>query len=225
MIHPCTELRHVSPEIGVGVFASTLIPKGTLVYVKDSLDIEITEKQFMRMEPVSRKMVEKYAYIDERGIRVVSWDHVKYVNHKCECNTISTGYGFEIALRDISPGEEITDEYGLFNITVPFEVTCGCVNCRHVVRVTDLERYADVWDDQVKDALGFVREVDQPLWALIDPATLAALNGYLDGRQSYRSVRTLKWNGALLGSHPPVTSNRGLPILSDNPIDNNRLPG
>ena len=37
MIHPCTELRHVSPEIGVGVFATALSPKGTLVYVKDSI--------------------------------------------------------------------------------------------------------------------------------------------------------------------------------------------
>ena len=195
MIHPHTELRHVNPEIGVGVFATAPIPKGTLVYVKDALDIEISADQLAHLEPVSRKLAEKYAYIDERGVYIVSWDHAKYVNHRCACNTISTGYGFEIALRDIPSGEEITDDYGLFNISAPFAVSCGCSHCRHVVQASDIDRYADAWDAQVRDALPFVRAVSQPLWELIDPATLAALDGYLTGQQPYRSVRALKWNG------------------------------
>ena len=203
MIHPHTELRHVSPEIGVGVFATAPIPTGTLVYVKDALDIEITAEQLAQLEPVSRRLAEKYAYIDERGIRIVSWDHAKYVNHRCACNTISTGYGFEIALRDIAPGEEITDDYGLFNISTPFAVSCGCTHCRKVVQATDIDRYADVWDAQVRDALQFVRAVAQPLWELVDPDTLAALNGYLSGQQPYRSVRTLKWNGTRSPANPP----------------------
>ncbi len=209
MIHPQTELRHVSPEIGVGVFATAPIPQGTIVYAKDSLDIEITDQQFAQLESVSRKMADKYAYIDERGIRIVSWDHAKYVNHKCACNTISTGYGFEIALRDIAVGEEITDEYGLFNIAVPIRVTCGCANCRKVVRATDVDRYGDVWDTQVRDALRHVRAVPQPLWELIDPATLAALSGYLAGQQPYRSVKTLKWNGLSSASPAPRLSAAG----------------
>jgi len=209
MIHPQTELRHVSPEIGVGVFATAPIPQGTIVYAKDSLDIEITDQQFAQLESISRKMADKYAYIDERGIRIVSWDHAKYVNHKCACNTISTGYGFEIALRDIAAGEEITDEYGLFNIAVPIRVTCGCTNCRKVVRATDIDRYGDVWDTQVRDALRHVRAVPQPLWELIDPATLAALSGYLAGQQPYRSVRTLKWNGLPSASPSPRLSVAG----------------
>ena len=205
MIHPHTELRHVSPEIGVGVFATAAIPKGTLVYVKDALDIELTADQLAHLEPVSRNLAEKYAYIDERGIRIVSWDHAKYVNHRCECNTISTGYGFEIALQDIASGEEITDDYGLFNISTPFAVSCGCASCRKVVQASDIDRYADVWDDQVRDALQLVRSVPQPLWELVDPETLAALNGFLNGQQPYRSVRTLKWNGtALAPADPPL---------------------
>jgi uncharacterized protein len=203
MIHPQTELRHVNPEIGVGVFATAAIPKGTLVYVKDALDIELTADQLAQLEPVSRKLAEKYAYIDERGIRIVSWDHAKYVNHRCACNTISTGYGFEIALRNIAPGEEITDDYGLFNIRAPFAVSCGCPHCRKVVQASDLDHYADVWDAQVRSALQLVRAVTQPLWELVDPGTLAALNSYLAGQQPYRSVRTLKWNEALPPADPP----------------------
>ena len=112
---------------------------------------------------------------------------------------MSTGYGFEIALRDIAPGEEITDEYGLFNITTPIMVTCGCANCRKVVRGTDIDHYADQWDLQVRDALGYLREVPPPLWPLVDQDTLAALHGYFSGQRPYRSVRTLKWRGVPTG--------------------------
>lgn len=196
MIHPHTELRHVSPTIGVGVFATAPIPRGTIVYVKDALDIEITPQQFAQLDPITGGLADKYAYIDERGVRIVSWDHAKYVNHKCACNTISTGYGFEIVLQDIAAGEEITDDYGLFNITTPIRVTCGCANCREVVRATDIDRYAAGWDAQVRDALRHIGEVSQPLWELIDAATLTALNGYAAGQAPYRSVKTLKWNGS-----------------------------
>jgi hypothetical protein len=172
------------------------------VYVKDALDIEISDDQFSRLEAVSRRLADKYAYIDERGVRIVSWDHAKYVNHRCECNTISTGYGFEIALWDIAPGEEITDDYGLFNISTPFAVSCGCIRCRKVVQASDIDRYADVWDTKIRDVLQLVHAVPQPLWELIDPDTLAALNGYLAGQQPYRSVRALKWNGTLSPTDP-----------------------
>lgn len=126
MIHPHTQLRHVNPEIGIGVYATHLIPKGTIVYVKDPLEIEIGPAQFWQLDAMTLTLADKYAYIDARGIRIVSWDHGKYVNHRCECNTMSTGYGFEIALRDIAPGEEMTDEYDLFNIAEPLRVSCGC---------------------------------------------------------------------------------------------------
>ena len=38
MLHPHTELRHVSKLIGYGVFATQLIPKGTITWVRDDLD-------------------------------------------------------------------------------------------------------------------------------------------------------------------------------------------
>jgi hypothetical protein len=192
MIHPHTELRHVNDEMGHGVFATRAIPRGTLVYVKDRLEIELTSRQFERLDPVYREVVNKYAYIDAAGRRVVSWDHGKYVNHRCECNTISTGYGFEIAIRDIAAGEEITDEYGLFNIDGPMQVNCGCNHCRKVVGPDDIDRYADDWDALVVAALACAGQVEQPLWSLLDKQTLSALRGYLAGKRPYRSVRTLR---------------------------------
>ncbi|MDH4318580.1 MAG: SET domain-containing protein [Desulfobulbaceae bacterium] len=194
MIHPNTELRFVNTEIGYGVFATASIPKGTIVYVKDQLEIEVTRHKFAKLDKSHQDIVEKYSYIDERGVRIVSWDHAKYVNHKCECNSMSTGYGFEIAIRDIAANEEITDEYGFFNISTPLAVNCGCVNCRRQILPNDLDTYAHVWDGHVKGALDKVPEVSQPLWDIMDLETRTSLMSYLSGQSEYRSVSHLKYN-------------------------------
>jgi hypothetical protein len=46
MIHPNTELRFISPEVGYGVVAREFIPKGTITWVLDELDREFTPEQF-----------------------------------------------------------------------------------------------------------------------------------------------------------------------------------
>ncbi len=193
MIHPNTELRFINGTIGYGVFATAAIPKGTIVYVKDLLEIEISPTAFSRMTEDYRAIVEKFSYRDQHGIRIISWDHAKYVNHRCDCNTISTGYGFEIALRDIEEDEEITDEYGLFNIPIPMEVHCGCPDCRHVLRPTDIDNYADMWDTWVTGALCRINTVYQPLWKQVDQHTRNRLKAYFAGQQPCPSVRSLKY--------------------------------
>jgi hypothetical protein len=193
VIHPATELRLVSERIGYGVFATRHIPRGTLTYVKDDLEIVLTPRQFERLDEAHRQIVDKYSYIDPRGRRIVSWDHAKYVNHRCECNTMSTGYGFEIAIRDIEAGEEITDEYGLFNLPEPMAVDCGCRQCRKLLYPADLQRFAALLDGQVIDALAHLADVQQPLWHLVDRSTRAAVRAYLGGNRPYRSVATLQW--------------------------------
>ena len=192
MIHPHTELRRIDPIMGYGVFATTLIPKGTIVFVKDPFDIEVTLEQFNSMDDLLKVQTERYSYIDERGIRIVSWDMAKYVNHRCDCNTISTGYGFEIALKDIQPGEEISDEYGLFNITEPMTLTCACPNCRRQLKPDDIDTYYQEWDQKIQDSLSQVLTVNQPLWSLLDSDTVEQLTGYLEHRLPYKSVYSLK---------------------------------
>lgn len=193
MIHPATELRFVSPEIGYGVFATEFIPRGTIVYARDLLEITVTPAAYLALDEFHRAVVDKYSYIDELGSRIVSWDHAKYVNHRCECNSMSTGYGFEIAIVDIAAGDEITDEYGLFNLDQEFPVTCGCAGCRGVLRPDDPDRYAPVWDRKVKRALARLAEVPQPLWGVVDHATQQQVGDYLAGRSPYRSVATLRY--------------------------------
>ena len=196
MIHPKTELRFIDPQIGYGIFATEAIPMGTIVYIKDNFEVEISPRQFSKLDSIHQAIAEKYSYIDQRGVRIISWDNAKYVNHRCECNTMSTGYGFEIAIRDIAAGEEITDEYGMFNIPYEFEVACGCTQCRKVLKPDDLDTYAEQWDASVICALQNITEVNQPLWDLLDMTTRTRLMEYIGGSSDYVSVASLKWNRA-----------------------------
>jgi hypothetical protein len=192
MIHPQTCVKYVNGKIGYGVYATAFIPKGTIVYVRDPLDMEISPEDFEAMDECYRLIAERYSFIDEKGYRVVSWDSAKYVNHRCDFNTVSAGYGFEIAARDIAEGEEITDEYGLLNLDKDMACCCGSVNCRKIVRASDVNRYYRKWDRIVSDALKHTRQVAQPLWEYMDAETKNSLCDYLEGRSRYLSVRNLK---------------------------------
>jgi uncharacterized protein len=198
MIHPDTELRFVNSEIGYGVFATAFIAKGTIVYVKDDLEIEVSESKFNGMDQRHKDIVEKYSYTDESGVRILSWDHAKYINHRCDCNTMSTGYGFEIAIRDIARDEEITDEYGLFNIVQPVEINCKCAGCRKMLLPTDIDKYYRSWDALVQEATENIYHVEQPLWDVMDVQTKSDIMQYLASQSEYRSVLNLKYDNTVV---------------------------
>lgn len=191
MIHPSTELRLVNPLVGYGVFASRPIPRGTIVYAIDPLDIELSPEQYGSLDPTTRELAERYSYLDPRGHRILSWDSAKYVNHSCEPNTMSTAWGFEVALRDIAAGEEITDEYGLFNLEWEMECACGHRRCRGVIRHGDAWRHFRRWDRTVRSAALAIPLVEQPLIGLLDEVTRGSLERFLSGTGRYRSVRSL----------------------------------
>lgn len=193
MIHPHTRLQFINEEMGYGVFSTQFLPKGTITYVKDSLELEIAPEAFDHYSPEMQEVIEKYSYIDEKGVRIVSWDFAKYVNHCCNCNTMSTGYGFEIAIRDIQPGEQITDEYGIFNISREMELQCHHNNCRRRLSPGDFEKYYRQWDEQLRSALSLLLAVDQPLLPIIGPQAQEDCMAYLRGKAPYRSVYNLKY--------------------------------
>ncbi len=192
MIHPNTELRFINQEIGYGVFATAFIPVGTVVYTRDSMEAVISPVKYAQLMEPLKSTVEKYSYIDENGDRIVSWDHGKFVNHCCDCNTISTGYGFEIAIKDIKIGEEITDEYGLFNLEYEMDLQCNKPGCRLKVKAADLMTYYDKWDASIKKALKRFVLVDQPLLPLMEPDTLNAIESFYRDNNCYTSVKMLK---------------------------------
>ena len=194
MIHPETKLEWVSSEIGYGVFATQHIPKGTAVYVRDALEIVIPRDASLALSPIYSDIVKKYSYIDSQGAFVLSWDHARFVNHCCHPNTITTGYGFEIAIRDIAPGEEISDDYGLLNLDEDIPLSCGKSNCRRVARAKDFDAYADHWDGVVREALSHFYMVEQPLLPFFEAQILKHLNSYLETGGGYLSVKTQKYH-------------------------------
>lgn len=195
MIHPHTELRLINDTVGYGVFANKPIPKGTIVYVKDSMEIEVSPTQYLLYQPEMQKVIEKYSYIDERGFRIISWDFGKYVNHCCNCNCISTGYGFEVAIRDIATGEQITDEYGIFNLQEEMILECGFENCRKKIKPDDFDIYYREWDEKIKLALPELHSVEQPLLPFLDSETITKLDEYFMNPENYRSVYQLRYKG------------------------------
>ena len=192
MIHPSTEVRYIDKHVGWGVFATSKIPMGTITYVWDPLEIEVGPEDPRLDDPRTAEMIERYSYLDPGGTRIVSWDHAKYVNHCCQCNTMSTAYGFEIAVRDIEAGEEITDEYGMFNGPGPMDLQCSDEPCRGPVEAIDLDRFYESWDSQVHAALRLALDVEQPLWPLVDPPTVRAITRLARSNEGYRSVRELR---------------------------------
>ncbi len=192
MIHPHTELKYINDTIGYGVFAKQDILEGTIVYVKDSLESCISPAEFLTHSQEMQEIIEKYSYRDPSGNRIVSWDFAKYVNHCCYFNTISTGYGFEMAIRDIYAGEQITDEYTLFNLESPMPVDCGQYGCRKVVNPEDFETYYEDWDKLIKKSLVRLFDLEQPLIGFLDDEIVLALDEFFKNRNSYRSVYALK---------------------------------
>ena len=167
MMHPHTELRFINDQIGYGVVATKLIPKGTITWALDDLDRSFTPQQFNQMKPLYKDILEKYCYRDNQGRYVLCWDISRFVNHSFKSSCISTAYEFELAIRDIQPGEEITNDYGYLNITEPFDVVPEPHTDRTTVYPDDLLRYHDVWDAQLLEAFKNFEKVDQPLQSII----------------------------------------------------------
>lgn len=187
MIHPHTELRLINPEIGYGVVATQVIPRGTITWVKDDLDQVFAPAEVERMPRVYREILDKYSFVDPQGDLVLCWDLARFVNHSCRPSCLSAGYNFELATRDILPGEELTDDYGTLNLADDFCCCCGFAGCRRIIRPDDLLEYADVWDVVVAQAFPLIGAVEQPLWPLVKEQREVALA--LAGATSIASCR------------------------------------
>lgn len=163
MIHPDTELRFIDPEIGYGVFATAFIPRGTVIWVLCRFDRILTPAEFQTLSAPYLPIVEKYAYINADRNYVLCWDYGRYVNHSCEPSMRGVGSEFEMAMRDIAPGDHITCEYGTLNLTRRMRCDCGVPGCRGTVGGDDVLKWWPVWDWQVAQTLRFAPGVAQPL--------------------------------------------------------------
>lgn len=109
-----TELRH-SPIHGMGLFASTPIPAGTVVYRETPWScVYLTDEQLDGLDEPYRSFVRTYAY-HWKGRWVLGTDNDRFTNHSDNPNTTNGDDTTTIATRDIAPGEEITANYYEFD--------------------------------------------------------------------------------------------------------------
>ncbi len=172
MIHPHTELQFISEEIGYGVVATKFIPKGTITWALDKLDRIFTPSQIKMMDPLYQHVLDTYTYRNPEGNHILCWDNARFVNHSSNSNCITTAYEFEIAVRDIHPGEQLTDDYGYLNLEEPFEVVQEEGTDRNIIYPDDLIRYYHLWDAKLLEAFPNLLKVDQPLLHILDKHVL-----------------------------------------------------
>lgn len=189
MIFPKTELRFISKEIGYGVVATEFIPKGTITWVLDDLDREFTPKKVAKLAPNYQEILNTYTFRNNKGNFVLCWDFGRYVNHSFNSNCISTAYDFEVAVRDIYPGEQLTDDYGYLNIQEPFEAVDEGTD-RKIVYPDDLKKYYQEWDEKVKAVFHLIPQVYQPLNEYISEKLWKKINKIAQDQSKMKSILT-----------------------------------
>lgn len=188
MIHPKTELRFISSQIGYGVVATEFIPAGTITWALDDLDREFTPAKLKKMNPLYQNILETYCYRNNKGNYVLCWDNGRYVNHSFKSNCISTAYDFEIAIRNIQPGEELTDDYGYLNVTEPFKGIDEGTR-RKTVYPDDLLHHYQTWDKQLLKNFSKIVKVDQPLKSLLTPKLWTEITAISEGKKEMKSIK------------------------------------
>jgi hypothetical protein len=190
MMHPHTELRFIDESIGYGVFATQFIPKGTITWILDELDQKFDAAYVLSLEPLRRDRLLKYCFRDEQGQYILCWDIARYVNHSFNSTLIATPYKFELAARDILPGDEITDDYGYFNLDKPFYCFPEPNTTRTKVMPDDMLHYYPEWDRQASEAMQHFNSVEQPLKHLIDPLHSEKVSAIAAGKEALDSILT-----------------------------------
>ncbi|MCZ4318616.1 SET domain-containing protein [Aequorivita viscosa] len=188
MIHPKTELKFISSQVGYGVVATAFIPAGTITWVLDHLDREFTPAKLKKMNPLYQNILDTYCYRNKKGNYVLCWDNGRFVNHSFKSNCISTAYDFEIAIRDIHPGEELTDDYGYLNISEPFKGIDEGTR-RKIVYPDDLLKHATTWDKLLMKNFPKIYEVEQPLKPLISEKLWAEIQAISTGKKVMKSIK------------------------------------
>lgn len=162
MIHPSTELRLINPTVGYGVVATSFIPKGTITWVMDKLDRSFSEKQIANLGAAYQATLKKYCFRDQKGRYILCWDLGRYVNHSFAPNCLTTAYDFELAVRDIEKGEQLTNHYGYLNLEPMYLLSDDGLS-EQLVSPQDLLKHAQEWDVQLHDAFQSVQAVPQVL--------------------------------------------------------------
>ena len=162
---------------GHSLFACRAIERGTTLFGEDDW-ADATERrsfstvsaaQLAELTPAMRSVFLRFAYNTAPDritgtFRPETVRHpVNFMNHCCDPNAGYDGADHIVALRRISPGEEIRMDYGTYSFSFDHEFSCACGApwCRRKVTQND-------WPGLVRAGLrlpGFMRTLaDRALW-------------------------------------------------------------
>jgi SET domain-containing protein len=104
---------------GTGLFANQFISKGTAVWkFQKDFDLELSKVQFESLSEAARGQVLNYCYFSPKTEHyIVCSDDARFLNHSDNPN-IDSGPDddhIDVALCDIKPGEELTQNYKVFD--------------------------------------------------------------------------------------------------------------
>ena len=187
MIYPLTELKFINKTVGHGLVATEFIPAGTITWVLDKLDREFTQNDFEKLDPIYQDILETYSFRNNKGNLILCWDNGRFINHSFNSNCLTTAYDFEIAIRDIQKGEQLTDDYGYLNITSPFRGVDEGTK-RKVVYPDDLLNYHKVWDKKLRAVMPAISKVKQPLKMLISNQRWEEMVEIANGKKEMESI-------------------------------------
>ncbi|MFX1314610.1 MAG: SET domain-containing protein [Promethearchaeota archaeon] len=121
---------HRSKIHGLGLFAKKLIPKGTIWWHARPQDVLIiTRDQFKTLDTSLKTSSMKsyihiiltYSYYEENlDALIFCLDNSRFVNHSFNANSgasVNENGLSAVALRDIQPGEEITEDYSKYTLS------------------------------------------------------------------------------------------------------------
>ena len=97
---------------GLGVFTGEAIKKGAIIWIFDwSLDIFVSKTYLSHLHPLMQEWFHKMGW--KKGeVWYAACDNAGFIRHSDSLN-LSTSPGVEplVAVRDISVGEELTEDY------------------------------------------------------------------------------------------------------------------
>jgi uncharacterized protein len=139
--YPKVEVRNTSKISGKGIFAKEKIRKDEIIAIKNGYIISMEEFNSLpkRCKELCLQIEDRF-FIGPKKIEEVEKNAI-FINHSCEPNAGFRGQIIYVAMRDIEPGEEITQDYAMcFTEMKQFSdlnCNCGSKKCRHKLKNDD----------------------------------------------------------------------------------------
>ncbi|TNE48434.1 MAG: SET domain-containing protein-lysine N-methyltransferase, partial [Bacteroidetes bacterium] len=88
--------------------------------------------------------------------------------------------------------EQLTDEYGIFNLDREMDLVCGEPGCRKRIGPEDFDLYYREWDEKIQKSITRLFEVEQPLMPFIEKDVRLELDEFFKQPELYKSVYALR---------------------------------